>query len=381
MKSATSSQRLRKRSHPDIHVARVRAGVLEQPVSLRAKHSETMRVVNHQPGIMPPFYLNKGRQVGNIAVHAVQAFNGDQHALELLPDRRQQRIQRHEIIVRKRTPLGTGQDRTGQDAVVGKALMDDQILRPENGADGRNIGRVAADENDAIFLPIMLRQGTFEYLVSRPFAGDQPARGRRRAERVNGGMRGFADLRMMVQAKIIIRRIIDVLAPADECRRAGGGFMEAKIGIVEASHGCHRSLKFKFAIPRQILKVHHAVQRRRGRRPRDLWHGTGRLGVKAFLNHFVEAPSSLLVQPSSILRLHANVLGFGGGPGEAVDSCVTAGEKLGHFRPYVNAVVGHFPQGSALAIADAARNVQHRPRTQCGGQQLRQQGGSPGEIR
>src|ERR1700730_7494666 len=107
-------------------------------------------------------------------------------------------------------------------------------------------------------------------------------------------------------------------APAYESRRAGGGFMEAKIGIVEANHGRHRSLKFKFAIPRQILKVHHAVRRWWDRRPRNLRLGTGCLGVKAVLNHCVEAPPALFIQPSSLLRRHANFLGLGGGPGEAV---------------------------------------------------------------
>src|ERR1700724_1734514 len=135
-------------------------------------------------------------------------------------------------------------------------------------------------------------------------------------------MCGSAALRMMVQAKIIIRRIIDELPPAYEGRRAGSGFVEAKIGIVEANHGRHRSLKFKFAIPRQILKVHHAVGRWWDRQPRNLRLGTGCQGVKAVLNHLIEEPPALFIQPSSILRLHANFLGARRRPDEAVDSFV-----------------------------------------------------------
>src|ERR1700724_2092305 len=79
-------------------------------------------------------------------------------------------------------------------------------------------------------------------------------------------------------------------------------------------------MKFKFAIPCQILKVRHAVRRWWGRRPHKLRLGTGCLGIKAILNHLVEEPPALFIQPSSLLRLHANFLGLGDGPGEAVDS-------------------------------------------------------------
>src|ERR1700730_19394955 len=140
-------------------------------------------------------------------------------------------------------------------------------------------------------------------------------------------------------------------APAYDGRRAGSGFMEAKIRIVEANHGRHRSLKFKFAISRQILKVHHAVRKRWDRRPRNLRLGTGCQGVKAVLNLFVEEPPALFIQPSSILRRHANFLRARRRPGRC-DRFIRepTWKKPAPFIQYVNAGVCPLPQGSALAI-------------------------------
>src|ERR1700730_17694248 len=140
-------------------------------------------------------------------------------------------------------------------------------------------------------------------------------------------------------------------APAYEGRRAGGGFMEAKIGSVEANHGRHRSLKFKFAIPWQILKVHHAVRRWWDRRPRNLRLGTGCHGVEGVLTQFGHAPPAHSIQASSILRGHANCLGARRRPGRSGRFIRERTWKmLGYFKQYVNAGFGRLPRGSALAI-------------------------------
>src|SRR5438874_4652490 len=99
-----------------------------------------MSVVNHQPSVMPPLYLNELWQVGDIAVHTVQAFNHDQHALKLIANRLKQSVERFGIIMRERAPLGARQGRAGKDAIVGKAFVDDQILRPNYSSYRRNIG-------------------------------------------------------------------------------------------------------------------------------------------------------------------------------------------------------------------------------------------------
>ena len=48
-----------------------------------AQHAQGVSFIDHQKRFIPPFYVNKCRQVGDVAIHAVQAFDHNQHTLEL----------------------------------------------------------------------------------------------------------------------------------------------------------------------------------------------------------------------------------------------------------------------------------------------------------
>src|SRR5262249_49943443 len=152
--------------------------------AFRAKHAKPMRFVDHQPGVVPALDFHEFWQVGNIAVHAIEALDHDQRALELMAKRGEQRIERVQIVLRERAPLGAGQSSAGKIAVMREVFVDDQILWSNDGSDRGNIGCMAADKYGAIFLTVMLSQCLFERLMARALARDKTARRCREAELV-----------------------------------------------------------------------------------------------------------------------------------------------------------------------------------------------------
>jgi len=89
-----------------------------------------VRFVDHQKGSVAPLDLDELRQVGNVAVHAVQALDDDQYALILQAALRQQLIQRF--------PQGN--------AIKCEAIYDEPFWR----ADGLT-GQVAGDRSPIKF--------------------------------------------------------------------------------------------------------------------------------------------------------------------------------------------------------------------------------------
>ena len=186
-----------------------------------AEHAERVRFVHHQKGAVAPLDLDEVRQVGNVAVHAVQAFDDDQHALVLQAALRQQLIQRLPIVVRERHAPRARQLAADERAVVDQRVVHDQILRPEQVADGRDIGGMAAHEHDAIVDAVHGGQRLLEFAVDGALAGDQAARRRRRAVAVDRRLRGRVDVRVPGQAQVVVAREIGEGFPADHRGRAG----------------------------------------------------------------------------------------------------------------------------------------------------------------
>lgn len=55
--------------------------MLENPRARIAEDGQTVRLVDHEPGSVTSLNLNEPRQIGEVAIHAVEAFHGDQDAL------------------------------------------------------------------------------------------------------------------------------------------------------------------------------------------------------------------------------------------------------------------------------------------------------------
>ena len=80
-----------------------------------------------------------------------QAFDDDQRALELATNFSEDAIQRGSIAVRETAPRAAGKFDAFKHAVVDEAVVDDQVFRAEEIADGADVGGVTADEDDAVF--------------------------------------------------------------------------------------------------------------------------------------------------------------------------------------------------------------------------------------
>ncbi len=152
----------------------------------RAHHAEGMRFVHHQECLVAALDVDEARQLGEIAVHAVNAFDDDQHALELAPLLGQHRIERGPVVVREGQTPRARELNALQRAVVDQLVVHDQVPRSEQIADGGDIGGVAADEHHGIVHAVGAGDGRFQLAMQRTLAGHRAAGRHRRAVAVDG---------------------------------------------------------------------------------------------------------------------------------------------------------------------------------------------------
>ena len=187
--------------------------------AVRAQHADGMGFVDHQQGLVPLLDLDEPRQVGKVAVHAVDAFDGDQHAAVFAAELRQQLIERLPIVVREGPPPGAGRSPL-HDAVVGQRVVQDQVAGAEQVADRRFVGRVAADEDDRIFDAEEFGDRPLQLAVDR-LSRPRPAGWPRRWCR-SGRWRRLAAAydRIARHADVVVAGEVDQLAAVDDraCR-------------------------------------------------------------------------------------------------------------------------------------------------------------------
>jgi len=178
--------------------------MLEQTAPGLAQHAERMRLVDHQPGAVSPLDLDQPLKVRAIAIHGEQPLGHDQAMAELATLRTEDLLQRIEIIVREIAPVRARQLGADNDAVVRQRVMNDEVFRPDDGADHRHVGRMPADEQQRCLCAIERRQLSLEHAMEGPLARGQTAGGHTGPPlpRRVGDSRN--DLRMAVQAEIVI---------------------------------------------------------------------------------------------------------------------------------------------------------------------------------
>src|SRR5438445_7526158 len=118
---------------------------------------------------MPPLNFDEARQVGNVAVHAVNAFDDDQNSFVAAALFVEQVIQRLPVVVRKRKTACARQDAALMHAVVAKGIVQDQIVRAAKRTNRSYVGGMAANVNDAIFGADHFGQLNLELPVKRTF--------------------------------------------------------------------------------------------------------------------------------------------------------------------------------------------------------------------
>ena len=127
------------------------------------------------------------------------------------------------------------QDRALHDAVVDEGVVHDHIIATEQMADDGNVGRVSADQHDAVLGAVDPRQRLLQFAVDRALSRYHAAGRDRGAVAVDRGFRRARDARIAVQADIVVGREIDVGAVADQRLGAGNTLMHAKkrVGDIE----------------------------------------------------------------------------------------------------------------------------------------------------
>ena len=240
--AAAGGQRLAQRAHPDIDGAAFEAEMFADAAAACAHDAERVRLVDHQESLVARFHLDEAGQVGEVAVHAVKAFDGDQHALVAAANLAQQLVQALPVVVRKGAPLRAGKLDALQDAVVDQCVVNDQILGAEQIADAGYIGGMAADEDDAVLDAVKIGQRGLQIALDGAFAGYQAAGGGRGAPAVDGIAGGLADARMAVQREVVVAGKIDVGAAFDQAGGAGNAVMHLEERVVDA-HPPRRRLR------------------------------------------------------------------------------------------------------------------------------------------
>ncbi len=120
------------------------------------------------------------------------------------------------------------------DAVVDHGVRHDEVFRPQQLADYRDIGGVAADEGDGVLGAAQAGERGLQIAMDLPLAGRQPAGRHRCAEAVDCVLGRRCDVGMAVQAEIVVGGEIRDRAPVDRRRVAGAPIVQAIEGVADA---------------------------------------------------------------------------------------------------------------------------------------------------
>ena len=98
---------------------------------------------------------------------------------------------------------------------MGKLIVEDQITGAKQESDGRDVGGMAADIDDAVFRAHELGYGFLEEVVGRAFAAHEPAGSCRSAEDLGCFCYRSRDFGMRVDIEVVICGKVDVVFSID----------------------------------------------------------------------------------------------------------------------------------------------------------------------
>ena len=178
--------------------------------------------------------VDKAREVGKVAVHAVDALDGDEDAPEAVADAREQRVERAPVVVRESAAGRARKPRALQDRVVGEDVVDDEVARTHQVPDRRDVGRVPRDEDDRRGRAEKCGERAFELAMDLLFAGDEAARTRAGAVAIDRGLRRGSDGRVVRHADIVVGAEVRQLATVDAGDPAARGRCLRDVALIDA---------------------------------------------------------------------------------------------------------------------------------------------------
>ena len=177
---------------------------------------------------MPFLDVDEARQVGVVAIHAVDAFDRDEYAAVAVADACEERVERAPIVVGESAAGCAGEPRTLENRVVGQDVVDDEVSRAHQVPDGRDVGRVPGDEDDRRGRAEKSGERVLEVAMDLLFAGDEAAGARAGAVAIDRVLGRRGDRRVVRHADVVVgaevgqRPAVDVSeargCPASACR-------------------------------------------------------------------------------------------------------------------------------------------------------------------
>ena len=188
------------------------------------------------------------RQVGIVAVHAVETLDDDQHALEFVSAGRQ------DLLELSRSLWGKTRRAAPDSTLPVTALLctaasqiTKSLARNELG-DHSDIRGVPADEQQRILGAIMFGKRTFQRTMHRALPRHDACSPSQKSRIDRSPLCSGADFRMPVETEIVVGREIQQRASADLGTRAGAAVLHAKIGIFEPKLFTDRALQPQFVV-------------------------------------------------------------------------------------------------------------------------------------
>ncbi len=124
------------------------------------------------------FDLDEAGEIGDVAVHAVEAFRDDQDVLEVGAPLAQQKIQMVEIVVAEEHVSEAALLEPLTMLLCGQFVEEETVARSHDMRDDGDIGQIAADERQGRFRAEKCGERGFKMMMGGAFAADK-ARGKR----------------------------------------------------------------------------------------------------------------------------------------------------------------------------------------------------------
>ena len=264
-----------------------------------------MGFIDHQEAavfLLDPDEIGHG---GDIAVHAVGAFNDNQHLLIIGALALQNGFQRSRITVGE----GPGGCLTEPAAllygVVRQGVIQNQVVFSAEISDEGYIGGMTAHADNGILCMLPVRQFPFQLPVNLLFPGEQTAAAGAGAIFVNGGFRGFLNFLPAAHAHIVIAAEFQNFLAVHNAGVQQGRLMTDKIGVVTFADQRFLTLQ-EGAVFRTVLKAGHRQHRhpflrmiflRSGEKAFNrAGHAKNRGALPVFLRRNCDAPGFLRLQ-------------------------------------------------------------------------------------
>ena len=229
--AAAGAQSLADRPHPQIPLGGIDAKVVADPAPPRPHRAHRMGLIDVEHRVVTTLDLKEPRQIGVIAIHAVDPLDRHDDAPVFRAEVAQQGVELVVIVVAERTLPRLRGPRPLDHAVVGQLVIEDQILRPEEVGEDRSVRAVAAREDRGRLGAEKRRQFPIEVVEEGVVAADHPARRGAAAEAVDGGLRRPRHVRMAGEPEVVEAREADDILPADPCRAPADSLVGPEEGI------------------------------------------------------------------------------------------------------------------------------------------------------